>query len=775
MKKAILLALCVSAVALGARAQEMNVIRLDGQVDEFDLAEIDSVTFSMIGAKSGVGLRGASDVLRIHTRGGVFQFLVTEIDSVCFVDEALMNIFHGPGGPSQFDLAEVDSMTFASSAEHLVSITYNGTTVTVDNPLEGAGVAVDVAGADVTVIATAGIAGIVYVLSGATADGMCKVYSDSDLTLRLDGVEIANQDGPAINVQADETISVELVDGTTSTLADGVTYAAPPGEEDQKAAFFSEGQLIFSGAGSLVVQGQGDDQHGLGSDDFVEVHGGSIVVQSAVKDGIHTNEGYYQTGGSVAVAASGSDGVDAGDGPVEIAGGTLTVLNQDDDRDALKCDGEIWIAGGEVDLTVEGDQSKGLNAWDVLLTGGTVTIHTSGGAVLEASGAGYDPSYCAAVKADSLVRLDGCQVTINTVGTAGRGISSDGDIEILSGGLGVTSSGGGGVYTNEEGEPDAYHGPCLNADGDVTLSGGTVTLSHSGSGGKGIAGDGDLSIGTALSSPTLQVTTTGPPIQVGYHDNAEAKAISVDSLVTIANGTLTISAADDAIKSKTWIEINGGLIDIVDSLEGIESPNLFINGGEIHLTSHDDGLNATQGDDVEYNDGSVLTINGGYVHLNAPAGDGMDSNGNLTINGGTVIVHGPPNQPEVGLDVNGTFLVNGGFLVVAQINTNMVEVPSNASDQRSVHLRSYQIVSAGILFHIEDTSGNDLVTFRPERRYSSILLSTPDLISGTTYRVYVGGSSTGAEQDGLYTGGVYTPGVLETDFTSTGTVQTVTF
>ena len=51
-------------------------------------------------------------------------------------------------------------------------------------------------GADVIVTATAGLAGITYVLSGTTADGMFKIYSDNDFVLRLDGVQITNLNGP---------------------------------------------------------------------------------------------------------------------------------------------------------------------------------------------------------------------------------------------------------------------------------------------------------------------------------------------------------------------------------------------------------------------------------------------------------------------------------------------------------------------------------------------------------------------------------------------------
>jgi hypothetical protein len=778
MKKATLLALGALLAAIGVQAEEMNVIRIDGQVEAFDLAEIDSVTFSLPGAKAisalRAGLRGTNDRLLVHTHDGTQQLAVAEIDSVCFGSSHLMTIYQSLGITSQFSLAEIDSMTFASGMVNTVTIAYNGTSVTVDNPLEAAGVAVAVTGADVIVTAAAGIEGIIYVLSGSTPDGVFKIYSDSDLTLRLDGVQITNPNQPAVNIQADHEITVELVAGANNILTDGVTYAAAPGGEDQKAAFFSEGQLIFIGPGSLTVNGLGSAQHGLGSDNFIAIQSGTVVVTSAVRDGVHTNDGYFQDGGTVSVVG-GYDGIDGGDGPIEIAGGNLTVLIPGADRDAIKCSGTLQIAGGVLDLTVQGNQSKGLNAADILLTGGTVTMHTSGGVVLEASGLGFDPSYCTGIKGDNLVQIDGCALSITASGIAGRGISCDGDIEILSGSVAITGSGNGGTYTDATGVIDAFAGHCLNSDADVVLRGGTITLTNSGSGAKGINGDSDLSIGTAIAGPTLQVTTSGAAISLGGGEYAEAKAVSVDSLITVSSGSVTLSSPDDALKSKVRIDVNGGTINIVSSKEGIEAPNISITDGVIHLNSTDDGINATYGDDVEYDDGSVLVISGGYVHLNAIAGDGIDSNGDLTLSGGTIIVHGPPAQPEVGLDVNGTFRVDGGFTVVSQINSNMVETPSGVSTQRCVMLKTTSTIAANTLFHIESSTGTSILTFRPARNYSCILFSSSAISAGTNYRVYTGGTCTGTAQDGLYTGGTYTPGTLRTTFTSSAMVQTVNF
>ena len=175
-------------------------------------------------------------------------------------------------------------------------------------------------------------------------------------------------------------------------------------------------------------------------------------------------------------------------------------------------------------------------------------------------------------------------------------------------------------------------------------------------------------------------------------------------------------------------------------------------------------------------DGSMLVISGGYLYLVAQSGDGVDSNGNLTISGGTVIVDGPASQPNVGIDVNGTYLINGGFVLCVQSSGMMAQSPSTSSTQRSlVASHSSGSYTAGTLYHIENASGTSLVTFSPPHAYSNAVLSTSNLVSGTSYKIYTGGTCTGTATDGLYSGGTYSGGTLRTTFTSSGTVQTVTF
>jgi trimeric autotransporter adhesin len=770
MKKTILMTLCVLLVATGGLAQQLKVVREDGQIATYPLTSLGRLTFG-----PNAGTAGTGDILRVHTAAGLSLFPLAVVDSVTFTGGDLL-VVHQPGSVMrQFSVTDVDSVTFGDSAANVVTVTWNGAAATVDNPLAAAGVAVAVTGADVIVTATAGVPGITYVLVGTSTDGMFKIYSDSDLDLRLGGLTLTNANGPAINVQADETITVELPAGTVNTLTDGTTYASPPTGEDQKAAFFSEGQLVFTGTGSLTINGRGTSAHGLYSDDYIDLRGGSVVLASAVKDAVHTNEGFFMSGGSLNVTGQ-SDGVDAGDGPVNLSGGALTVLLPVANKDGLKCVGRLTVSGGDHHLTIQGNQSKGLKAGTISLNGGTVNVQTSGGMVLVASGLGYDPSYCTAVKADTLVTVDGATLTVTASGIAGRGISSDGDLVIRSGNVHLTSTGAGGTYTDPTGVVDAYTGNCLNADRDLNLYGGTIVLSNSGSGGKGMSGDSDLRIGSASTAPTLQITTTGTKISLGGSEYAEAKAASVDSVITVTSGTITIQSADDALKAKVRIDFNGGLANITNSVEGLEAPYLYVRGGELHVTSTDDGLNTTFGVDGEANDGSLCVISGGYVHLNAPTGDGLDSNGNLTLSGGTLVVHGPPSQPEVGLDVNGTFAMTGGFTAVAQINSNMIEVPAAASStQRSVMIKTTTAITANTIINVQDTAGNSLLTFKPARNYSAVLFSASTLTAGTTYRIYTGGTCTGTLRDGVYTGGTYSGGTLRTSFTSSSMVQTITF
>jgi trimeric autotransporter adhesin len=725
----------------------------------------------------------AQDKMLIHKSGETIEVSVAETDSIYFTDDATIIHFAVSGNLMNYPVSEVDSITFNITSDSTILIHYNGAGVTVINPFSDLGVSIEVAGADVTVNSTVDFNGLNLVLSGSTDDGMIKIYSEKRILLALNGVEITNPDGPAINIQSDKRITVQLPDESESILTDGPVYGDPPiggnGEpEDQDACFFSEGQLVFTGSGGLQINGYGTAQHGLNSDDYIRIESGNVVVASAVMDGLHAKDGFYLYGGTLNVSSSG-DGIDAASGIIEITGGNLTISSVEDDVAGLKSDSTILISGGTIDIDVNGDQSKGIKSdQDITLAGGEITISVSGGVVLEPLGSGYEPAYSSAINSDTLVLIDGSVINITANGEAARGITCDGNIMVNSGTIEIALTGDGDTYTNPEGDTDAYHGSCLNSNGSISVFGGELTLSHSGDGGKGISADNEFNFGSEGTDPLLDITTTGQKITIqgggqGIYD--EAKAVTTDGAIAIGSGNLIIHSADDALKSTVSITINGGIVDITQSKEGIESPNIILNDGEVNLVSTDDGFNATYGNGGEANDGSLLQINGGYAYLNSSNGDPMDSNGNIQINGGITVVHGPQSAPEVGMDVNGTCLISGGFLVVSGTNSNMTEGASQSSTQHSVLLRTNQSVPANTIFHIEDAAGNSLLNFKPVRTYYSIIFSSSELSAGTTYKVYTGGTCTGTLLNGLYTGGTYSGGTLKTTFTLSGMAPTVWF
>lgn len=710
--------------------------------------------------------------------------LIASTDSIFFSADGSLTFFSIDGAVYQQNTDEIDSLTFGDNS-NTISIRYTGNDAEIINPLAFEGVTIVKTGAYVTVTSTTSVQDINYALSGTTPNGNFKIYSEKRYNLYLNGVNITNPVGPAINVQSEKKTTVVLSEGSTNSIADGETYdpapVGPSGEtEDQDAAFFSEAHLVFTGNGQLTIHGYGDDQHGLNSDDEIEFNGGNLIVASAVKDGIHANDGLFVTAGTLSVT-SGGDGIDGDEANILISGGSVTVNSTSDDVKAISCDSTLVVSGGNISITLSGDQSKGMKSdQDITLSGGTITIHTSGNVVLEAAGSGFDPSYCTAIKSESDVYLSGAEITITTTGIAGKAISADSDVFMTAGSVNITSSGNGARYTNSTGVYDAYVSTCFSTDANLSITGGTVTASNSGSGGKALSTDGSLTIGSADSSPVIQLTTTGTKILIsGSGSNAEyaeSKTVKSDGDIVINNGTLNITSADDGLKSETAIIVNGGVIDITNSVEGIEAPNITFNNGNIKVKSSDDCINATYGNGGEQNDGSLLTIAGGQLVCNTTGGDGLDSNGNILITGGTTIVHGPPSNPEVGLDYNGTCNVNGGFLVISGTNSNMTQAPSNTSAQNSIKAMSNQSLSSTTLFHLQDASGNNILTFQPIRNYYSIVFSSNELLTGSSYSIYTGGSYTGGtNNNGLYTGGTYTAGTFKKTFTISSRVTNVTF
>lgn len=264
----------------------------------------------------------------------------------------------------------IENSTFSS----VVNIQYGGE-VAVTNPLENNGVSVTVNGGHVIVEST--VKEVEYVLTGTTTNGSFKIYSSNKFKLTLDNVSITSGNGPAINIQSSKRVFVSVPENTSNSLTDAAVYTSVPGE-DMKATFFSEGQLIFVGAGSLTVTGK--YKHAIASDDYVRVINTNITIPSAATDGIHTNDAFIADGGIFNITAA-SDGIECEKGYIVINDGTFVLNTGDDGIAASYEDGDAaitpYVTINNGNITVNSAEGEGIESKTVLtINNGKIVTNT---------------------------------------------------------------------------------------------------------------------------------------------------------------------------------------------------------------------------------------------------------------------------------------------------------------------------------------------------------------------------------------------------------------
>jgi hypothetical protein len=244
--------------------------------------------------------------------------------------------------------------------------------------------------------------------------------------------------------------------------------------------------------------------------------------------------------------------------------------------------------------------------------------------------------------------------------------------------------------------------------------------------------------------------------------------IKSDINIIVNGGKYSINAGNDGMHGEQTLTVNGGTIDVTRSVEGLEASTITMTGGSVHILSSDDGVNAASN---LMGDTNRLFMKGGYLYVNAN-GDGLDINGPVEMSGGTVIVDGPTANNNGALDYTGSFNMTGGYLLAVG-SSGMPQAPSRTSTVNSVAIAFAAAQQAGVLVHITGPNGADVLTYKPAKRYQTVVLSSTALVPGGTYSLYTGGNATGTPTDGLFTAGGYYGGALKTTFTVSGSTTVV--
>lgn len=376
-----------------------------------------------------------------------------------------------------------------------------------------------------------------------------------------------------------------------------------------------------------------------------------------------------------------------------------------------------WTAATTITLSGDTATVSGSGAY---ANGGSVTIASAG--YYDVTGTLTDGSLMvdAGKNAKVFLRLNG--VTITCSDDAAIRVNQA-DKVFLTLAEGTENTVTSGENYSEAALADKTDGAIFAHD-DLTINGSgslTVTAAYK----HGIAANDSLRI-------------TGGKITV----TAPADTVHVNDSLHITGAAITLSAGDDAIHSDTSMAILGGSLTVNTCCEGIEAPEILIEDGAVTVTSTDDGINACG---TETSDGSLpgVTINGGTVTLLNPSGrdaDGIDSNGNIDINGGLVYISlvgdGGNCALDYGSENGGACRINGGT-VVACGGSTMLEAMSENSAQPSL-LYAGTTQAAGTEITLQDSSGETLLTYAAPNSFSAVLASCPEMATGSTYALTLG-------------------------------------
>lgn len=268
--------------------------------------------------------------------------------------------------------------------------------------------------------------------------------------------------------------------------------------------------------------------------------------------------------------------------------------------------------------------------------------------------------------------------------------------------------------------------------------------------------DGDWSTETA--SPDVDTSDAGAVIVLA---DGSVNNVTGSHVARIYEDTAEgdkLWKIDSAIHSFMSMNVDGeeegtGVLNVVADNEGIESDlHLTFNGGNVNIESQDDGVNSNE-DGV-----SVTTVNGGSLHILAglgSEGDGIDSNGYLVVNGGTVIAMANP-ASDSGLDSDMGSYINGGTVVALGSTMDWAE---SDSDQVTMNLQFASSQDAGDAIVVTDEDGTVVFAYDPSedetagsavRNYLGAVVSCANFEVGATYHVYVGGTVEGDEVQGVY-------------------------
>lgn len=549
----------------------------------------------------------------------------------------------------------------------------------------------------------------VYVVSGELSNGRLVVDAGKkkDIRIILNGAKITCDDNAPLYIKQADKVIITLDENSENVLTDGASYLNDEDDYNVDGALFSRSDLTINGSGELTVNA--NYKHGIVCKDDLVVAGGDYNL-SAKSGGIY-----------------GKDSLRIKNGNFEINAGSNGIKSTNSDENEK---GYIYIKDGNFNITSETDGIESVDS--LVIDGGDFNLKTGGGssnASIKQNGERNENwgRWGAEPPDDKMQVPDGNMMPPDNGGQMGTpdNIGQKPNINDKQNNIQTeqvsNKTNDNSSDTNNATETESRSAKGLKADKNIVFNGGKYTVDSS-----------DDSI----------------------HSNGN---------ILINNGEANLKSGDDGIHADENLDITNGKITIEQSYEGVEGVNINITGGEVKINSSDDGINAGGGSDTGMDDRMgrdnfsqssseyLLTISGGKIIINAN-GDGLDSNGNLIVEGGEIYINGPTNDGNGALDYGdgADAWITGGTIVACGSSGMAENFGEENSKQNSVLHNFDSKISSGTEVKVTDSNGNIILSYTPEKDYQSVVFSSPNLKNGT-YTITAGDISDEITVDSVIT------------------------
>ena len=583
----------------------------------------------------------------------------------------------------------------------------------------------------------------VYKISGTLYGNIIiDVGEDYKFELDLDNVTIESSNNCPIVINSGDKFTLNVLSGTTNSILDN--RDAITSDDDISSSIYAKCDVDIKGSGTLNLTST--NNNGIHTKDDLEVKEVTLTV-TCKDNALKGNDSVSILSGNLTLIASQGDGIKTTNSKIKY---------EDDGITIKKILGTVSITGGTTNIYAASD---GIDAsYNVEVDGENAILN-----IYTSSYSSYTESIPSSNKQYFYLR------TTNTTYNYSIYYYDTTSEEYLwknaNGYKKVSASAGGPgkvatyyyyyefdwvdsystftvyAYDNsqEQGQSTSYYEKSDSFSTNTTKnliifsssfngSLSSYTVSGSSSSYKGLKADNEVNI----NNGTIVIKSYDD----GIHANNDTVLGDEDDLnddyygngnINISGGNITITTCDDGLHADQDVNISGGTLNILTSYEGIEGNRIYISGGETHAYASDDAMNAAECNGA-YD--PLVYISGGLVDLDVGSGDTdtIDSNGNITITGGIVILKNrqmhTSSKNGGTIDLDRTLSITGGIIL-------SIGCWCSEAKNFNPNISSSSNLTSGT-YTLKDSSYNEVCSFTLNTTYYGYRMKIVD-ISGNYY------------------------------------------